>query len=215
MNMHIRLINAILVLSLIAGSSLLHAGGKNETAITNWLVIINNPGACAGNAEGFPCTEADIFGPAFTEPPPANTNPTMATVCFGTGSSVQANGRGTFVSRFAEGSNYGCFFPDGSAMGLIDASSAEVHMVLQEHGYSKKSGAGLEEQVAQFEGGCNPDCTDSQFTIHLPAAADGEGVSTTSLYWFADGSMIGGTSSTLMRHDDGIQLVVHTRLNDD
>lgn len=207
---------AILALLLCSGLALAGGiGGKNETAATNWLVIINDPGACAHS----PCEEGDIFGPAFADPPPDDTNPTKATVCYLTGQSVQANGRATFAGRFAEGTNYGCFFPDGSAYGLMDADAAEVHMVLQEHGYSLKSGYGLEMQVAYFEGMCNPECNDTQFTIHSPGDVDGNGVSVSNIYRFDDGSLIDDTTSTLVRESDdgqgGIRMINHTRLEED
>jgi len=178
------------------------AGGKNETAVTIWLVIINDPGACPGE----PCMEEDIFGSL-------PDNPTKATVCYLTGQSVQANGRATFAGRFGEGTNYACFFPDADpAYGLMDPDAAEVHVVLQEHGYALKSGSGLEEQVSYFEANCTPACTDSQFTVHVAGAADADGKSMTKMYDFNDGSMLKGTTSTLTREESGIRMVVHTRL---
>jgi len=199
---HLGLKMALVFLTLLFCSGLALAGGKNETATTIWLVIINDPSACSGE----PCSEADIFG---TVP----ANPTKATVCYLTGQSVQANGRATFAGRFGEGTNHGCFFPGSDpAFGLMDADMAEIHAVVQEHGYALKSGSGLEDQVSYFEGNCTPACTDSQFTIHLPGSADGDGKSMTMMYRFADGSMLKGTTSTLTREDSGIRMVVHTRL---
>jgi len=195
---------ALAILALLLCSGLALAGGKNETAATNWVVIINDPGACAHS----PCEEGDIFGSL-------PDNPTMATVCYLTGQSVQANGRATFAGRFAEGTNFGCFFPFADpAMGLMDADAAEIHMVLQEHGWSLKSGYGLEEQVAYFMGECNPDCVDTQFTIHSPGDADA-GVSVSNIYRFNDGSMVDGATSTLIREDGGIRMINHTRLGED
>lgn len=196
---------ALAILALLLCSGLALAGGKNETAATNWVVIINDPGACSGT----PCTEGDIFG-SWPE------NPTKATVCYLTGQSVQANGRATFAGRFGEGTNYGCLeIFDGPIMGLMDAEAAEVHMILQEHGWSLKSGYGLEAQVAYFEGMCNPECNDTQVTIHTPAAADGYGVSVSNVYRFGDFSMVDGATSTLIRGNGGFRLITHTRLDED
>jgi hypothetical protein len=196
---------ALAILALLLCSGLALAGGKNETAATNWVVIINDPGACAHS----PCTEGDIFGswPA---------NPTLATVCYLSGQSVQASRRATFAGRIGEGTNYGCLeIFDGDLLGLMDADAAEAHMVLQEHDWSLESGYGLEEQVSYFLGGCNPDCVDTQFAIHSPGDADADGVSVSNVYRFADESMVDGATSTLIRGDGGIRLVTHTRLDED
>jgi hypothetical protein len=199
------IIRTFTYLTLLFCSGLALAGGKNETAASNWLVIINNPGACPQ----VPCTEEDIFGP-WPE------NPTLATVCYLTGQSVQANGRATFAGRFAEGTNYGCLeIFDGDLYGLMNADAAEIHGVLQEHGWSLKSGYGLEEQVSYFLGGCNPDCVDTQFTIHSPGDADAYGVSVSNVYRFADESMVDGATSTLIREEGGIRMITHTRLDED
>jgi hypothetical protein len=196
---------ALAILALLLCSGLALAGGKNETAATNWVVIINDPGACSGT----PCSEEDIFG-SWPE------NPTSATVCYLTGQSVQANKRATFAGRFGEGTNYGCLeIFAGPIMGLMDADAAEVHMILQEHGWSLKSGRGLEAQVAYFEAYCNPECNDTQVTIHTPGDADADGVSVSSVYRFGDFSMVDGATSTLIRGNGGFRLITHTRLEED
>jgi len=200
---------ALAILTLLLCSGLALAGGKNETAVTNWVVIINNPGYCSGFPDDS-CTEEEIFG-SWPE------NPAMATVCYLTGQSVQANGRATFAGRIGEGTNYGCLeiFPGAPPMGLMDADAAEIHMILQEHGWSLKSGRGLEAQVAYFEAYCNPECNDTQVTIHRPAAADADGVSVSSVYRFGDFSMVDGATSTLIRGNGGFRLITHTRLEED
>ena len=188
---------------LLLFSSMAWAGKTNEIAATNWLIVVNNPAACSGS----PCSEADIFGPAFD--PTTPTNPTMAAVCYLTGQSVQANGRATFAGRFAEGTLHGCFFPVVPAVPLVDAMAAEFHIVVQEHGYSLPAGDGLEDQVAYFLGACNPDCTDTQFAIHVP---NGMASGTSNVYRF-DGSMVAGGVSTIIREADGVRVVTHTRLD--
>jgi hypothetical protein len=198
-------ITRLVLLMLLLFTSAVYAGGKNETAVTNWVVIINDPSACSES----PCTEGDVFG-SFPD------NPTMATVCYLTGQSVQANGRATFAGRFGEGTNYGCLeIFAGDLYGLMDADVAEIHMVLQEHGWSLESGEGLEMQVAYFEGGCNPECNDTQVTIHSPGDADGDGVSVSNVYRFADFSMVDGAASTLVREEGGFRLITHTRLDEE
>jgi hypothetical protein len=175
---------------------------EGNRSVTIWLVVINYPEACAS----MPCSEDDVFGSV-----PAN--PTKATVCYLTGQVVRPNGRAVFAGQLAAGSNHGCFFPeDMNPYNLSDAARAEVHIVVQEHGEPLPGGAGLEEQVTQFMGGCNPDCMDPQFATHV-AADSVEGVSTSPLQRFSDESEISRSKSTLTRGKFGITVVVNTRLD--
>lgn len=74
--------------------------------------------------------------------------------------SAQANGRLTLAGRLGEETAHGCLFGPG----LLDAAEAEIHVVVQEHGWSLPAGAGREEQIAFFQGNCN-----RQFPVnHLP-----------------------------------------------
>ena len=203
------------LLTLLLFTSAAIAGGKNgknETAVTVWLVIFNNPDACEV-PEGMPCSEHDIF-----------YNPAaMADVCYLAGQSVQANGRMNLSGRFAEDTIHGCFF----GIGLMNADEAEIHSVLQQHGWALESGDGLEDQIGEFLGNCNPDeatgpepenygsCVDSQVTIHQPAAADAYGVSVSDVYRFTDFSMVEHANTMLTREADGIRFSWHTRLEED
>jgi len=196
--------------------------GKNETAVTVWLVIFNVPSACVDEIEGEDppfdpgdCSEYDIF----------YNYDAMADLCYLAGQSVQANGRMSISGRFAEGSDHGC--PFGIGNGLIDADAAEIHSVLQEHGWALESGDGLEDQIGKFLGNCNPDeatgflpedygsCVDSQVSIHLPANANTDGESVSDVYRFADFSMVEGANTMLTREVDGIRFSWHTRLGED
>ena len=206
------------LLTLLIFTSAVFAGGKNgknETAVTIWLVFFNDPSACVEDQpphDPGDCTEYDIF-----------YNPdAMADVCYLAGQSVQANGRMSISGRFAEGSDHGC--PFGIGNGLIDADAAEIHSVLQEHGWALESGDGLEDQIGEFLGNCNPDgatgpepenygsCVDSQVTIHQPSGAD---VTVRDVYRFADFSMVEGANTMLTREADGIRFSWHTRLAED
>lgn len=216
------------LLTLLVFTSAVFAGGKNETAVTVWLVIFNDPSACVDEIEGEDppfdpgdCSEYDIFyNPAV-----------MADVCYLAGQSVQANGRMSLSGRFAEGTNHGCLWLDGGpGPGLVYADDAEIHSVLQQHGWSLKSGDGLEDQIGEFLGRCNPDgatgpepenygsCVDSQFTIHQ--AVDGESESVSDGYFFPPDmftppAMVKGANSMLKRESDGIRFSWHTRLAED
>ena len=206
------------LLTLLLFTSAAIAGGKNgknETAVTVWLVIFNDPSACVEDQpphDPGDCSEYDIF----------YTPDAMADVCYLAGQSVQANGRMTLSGRFAEDTSHGCFF----GIGLMDADVAEIHNVLQQHGWSLESGDGLEEQVGEFLGNCNPDgatgpepenygsCVDSQFSVHKSANAVA-GVSVSDVYRFMDASMVEGANSMLKRETDGIRFSLHTRLAED
>jgi len=213
MNNRFGITRTLALLTLLLFTCAAAAGGKNETAVTIWLVIFNDPSACVEDQpphDPGDCTEWDIF-----------YNPgAMADVCYLAGQSVQANGRMSLSGRFAEDTSHGCFF----GLGLMDADGAEVHSVLQQHGWALKSGDGLEDQIGEFLGNCNPvaatgpepenygSCVDSQVTIHQPTGAD---VTVRDVYRFADFSMVEGANTMLTREADGIRFSWHTRLDED
>ena len=198
------------VLKIIPFAALIVANGmvqadisydEDNRGVTNWLVIINNPEACAS----IPCTEADVFGSL-----PAN--PSKSTVCYLTGQVVRNNGKAVFAGRLGVGNTHGCFFPDDpNPYGLLDPARASVHIIVQEHGRVLPGGEGLEEQVSQFQGACNPDCVDTQVAFHEAIDAV-EGVSISPMQDFVDETEIPNSASTLMRGKFGITVVVNTRL---
>jgi len=205
MNMRSRVLKIILFAVLIIVNGMVHADDldyvETNRSVTIWLVVINYPEACTS----VPCTEADIFGSI-----PAN--PTKTSVCYLTGQVVRNNGKGVFAGQLGAGTNHGCFFPeDPNPYGLMDAARAEVHLVVQEHGSPLPGGEGLEEQVSQFQGGCNTECVDTQFATHVAADAV-EGVSTSPMQDFFDGSEIWKSKSTLTRDRLGITVVANTKL---
>ena len=188
---------AVILLAAVLGlPQLAFADGGGKRAVTNWLVFFNNPSACATA----PCTDADLFVPG---------NPAQVTICYLTGQVVYGQRKATFAGRFAEGTNYGCFYPGTiSPYGLEDADDTEVHVVAQEHGRALKPGRGLEEQVAYFQGACNPVCEDTQFAIHAAQRSDAVGI-----FRFSDGSQVPKAASTIFREGDGIRVIFHTRFN--
>ena len=191
----------------VASGMALASGGEiwyadENRSVTTWLVVVNYPEACASS----PCTEGDIFG-ALPD------NPTKATVCYLTGQVVRQNGKAVFAGRLGEGTSHGCFFPmDPNPLGLKDAMRAEIHVILQEHGAPLRPAAGREMQVTIIEAGCNPDCMDTQFAIHVPGDAV-DGKSWSYVQRFADGSMVSGARSTLFREKTGVSVVTDTRLD--
>jgi hypothetical protein len=195
----------VVLAAFIACPAMVLAAGNNQVAATNWLVIFNNPEGCATS----PCSGADVVVNIGTAEDPILTNPAEVSICYFTGQVIQANGRATFAASFAVGQTYGCFHPLGDLFGLAHVN-AEVHVVLQEHGAARKSGKGLEDQVAYFEGACNPGCADTQFAVHVPDPDTDETV--VPMQSASDGSAVRRSASTLIREGGGIRVINHTRV---
>jgi len=121
-------------------------------AYTLWLVVINNPEACANT----PCTAPDIFNPA-----------TESQVRFAAGHVAGGSGRGTFAGSVKEGTLSG-WLPDRS---FEDASSVEVHLVINDHG--PKLPEFMPGMIHTYRGGCSDA---SPFPAIFPptALADGD-----------------------------------------
>ena len=190
---------------LMVASGIVYAGitfSDLDLAVTNWLVVVNYPEACAS----MPCTEEDIFGSL-------PDNPTHATVCFLTGQIVRPNGKAIFSGRLGDGTSHGCFFPmDPNPLGLKDAMRAEIHVIVQEHGAPKQGRAGRARQLTIVGSDCNPDCVDTQFATHVAADAV-DGVSTSRMQRFSDESVVARSVSTLFRERSGIRVVSETKLD--
>lgn len=193
MRKHISLGLAALIACLFYASA--STAGNNETAITTWAVIFNHPGECEDVIDQG-CGEADF-----------EVEAVEAEFCLLAGQSVQANNRVTLAGQVAEGP--GCEL----GIGLIEADTAEIHMVLQEHGTSLPVGPGRDGQVAFFDGNCNPLCPLTQFAVHDPDAAV-NGVSVSPVQRTDENeSEVAGSRSTLYREEGGIRMVNHTRLD--
>lgn len=147
-------------------------------AVTVWYVIFNAPEACSDA-----CGEDDLFingdpsqGFNFDQ-----INAARISVVFGgDGDVVNPGGRLALDGGLAEGEvptgtmqvvighpDDGALVP-GPVTGLEDASGAEVHIVLQDHGTAHEDPDLLASQLSGFQTACNPECTDIQFAVHLP-----------------------------------------------
>lgn len=147
--------------------------------VTMWYVIFNQPAACSDGV----CGEDDIFlggdpsqGFDFTQ-----INAAEVSVVFGgDGAVVNPGGRLALNGGLAEGAvpsgenqvvigraEDGALVP-GPVTGLQDATGAEVHVVLQDHGPAQADPDLLAAQMSGFNTACNPVCTDIQFAMHLP-----------------------------------------------
>jgi hypothetical protein len=143
-------------------------------AVTLWIVVFNDPGACATS----PCTDVDLFNPDV-----------MPDVLFGSGNVVGGSEKITLGYHRNAGDNSGSIADlfgmptnDGEPWGLIDPREAEIHYVVRSHGPLVP--AKMPEQINSFEGGCvddhlppgdsdelnldEGDCQDIQFVINQP-----------------------------------------------
>ena len=131
---------------------------------TVWWVVFNEPGACGTN----PCALPDLFVPAV-----------KADVLYAAGNVIGGNGTGNFGAYLSEGDDSGSIaslFGLPAAEGLIDAETAEVHLIARSHG--PKIPGQVNDQINSFGGGCSVElaggavpvnvgeCSDIQFSIH-------------------------------------------------
>lgn len=123
-------------------------------AYTLWLVVINNPEACAAS----PCTGADIF----------QNDATGSQVLYGGDGDVAGDsGELTLSGSLSEGSVEGWL----GNRDFEDAETAQIHLVLNDHG--PELAEFMPGMIETYRGGCSDD---SPFPEIFPATAlaDGE-----------------------------------------
>jgi hypothetical protein len=145
-----------------------------EHAFTVWYVIFNDPEACNGGA----CGEDDIF----SAPGVFNTEQIAAArisvVWGGSGGVSNSAGRlsldgGLAIGEVPSGAGQVLIgrATDGALVGLgvvtgLEHPGAEIHLIIQDHGEAHEDPALLAAQTSSFQGACNPDCEDVQFSVH-------------------------------------------------
>lgn len=154
-------------------------------AYTYWWVVFNDPSKCAVD---FECGPADLFN----DP----TNPALGfntdqidkvgiSVLGGNGEIANNGGRAMFTGTLFADTGLGhevvigpdgLFVDGGSLLQSGSVMTAEIHIVLRDHGPAL-SGADLAEQLMTFAGNCTPltsggigtgdhPCDEPQFAIH-------------------------------------------------
>ena len=112
--------------------------------VTLWWVFFNNPKACVGDV----CAPSDLANP--------DVNGSLQ---YGGGYLVGINGRADFSGYLGVGDNTGYFilFPTmpNPAPGLVNPKSAEIHLVIRDHGPASSDPAILQQQLTIFGGGCS------------------------------------------------------------
>jgi hypothetical protein len=108
--------------------------------VTLWVVVFNNPAACATD----PCTFADMGNPE-----------AQGDFLYGGGHVIGGSGRGNFGGHLAVGDTSGSGLAEigGTSLGLIDPLTAEIQLALHSHG-PKVPGKTLKAQLSSFLGGC-------------------------------------------------------------
>jgi hypothetical protein len=146
-------------------SGFIYSVGVEPSSIyTLWWVVFNNPAGCDG-----PCDLADVLA---TVGDNANDNPANIGVFYGGGKQIGPIGAVGIGSTLREGDTTYCVAAgDGpfSALcnPLVDANTAEVHMVVRSHG-SMVPGQ-LQAQVSSFTGGCGVNaCANVTAAIFAP-----------------------------------------------
>jgi hypothetical protein len=121
------------------------------TVVTAWWVFFNNPKKCATT----PCSVADLSN--------AEVQPSLVNA---TGRIVGADGTADFGAFKSVGDTTGAF----TGSGLLNASKAEIHLVVRSHGPAILDDAQtLSQQLSIFNGGCPPNtCANLQVSIHQP-----------------------------------------------
>lgn len=133
-----------------AVSGFIYSVGVEPSSIyTLWWVVFNNPAGCDG-----PCDLADVLA---TVGENANNNPANIGLFYGGGKQVGVIGAVGFGATLREGDTSYCVAAgDGPFAALcnplVDANTAEVHMVVRSHGSMVPGQLGA--QMSKFTGGC-------------------------------------------------------------
>jgi len=120
-----------------------HTSGLTPgTADTVWWVFFNNPSACKHGMFGARCGLGDVL-----------TNPaSLPSVQFAAGHVIGGDGVGNYGAYFSAGATPDCAGFGLPCNGLLDARTADVHVVIRTHGDAIP---GLvDEQISSFNGGC-------------------------------------------------------------
>ncbi len=125
-------------------------------ATTNWFVVFNDPGQCTDGV----CGEDDVRAAATG----ANNNPQVG-VHFATGH-VAGSSRWRSAASLREGDVSGLVF----GLPLVDAMTAEIHIVIRSHGPAANLVPGeLAGAIGSLNGGCAINtCGDAQAAEFKP-----------------------------------------------
>lgn len=128
-------------------------GLEDGHVYTLWMVMINNPEACAAS----PCTPPEILG---------NSDELQSEVTWGDGIIMSEEGRAEFTTYIPAGEVQEAWFGNG----LTNPTGAEVHLIINDHGELIPDMAA--NMLNTYRGGCTDDSLPPPFPD--TAKADGE-----------------------------------------
>ena len=226
------------ILLTLLGSVDAGARGNKQRAVTLWWVIFNEPDNCVTSpGSAIQCGAQDIFGQDYLDsiadgtPDPTQIEPNLASVpgvIYASGDITEKNGRVAMAASIyrspsaASGEALGPLGPGsvdplGLKTAFVNPQTAEVHLVLRDHG-RVIHGAAI-EQITNF---LEPYCTDPLLLWDMGGdnlcqdvqaavfAANQSGAA--NVFELANPDQIRGTAH-LLRNGDMIQAVVNTRLH--
>ena len=178
------------------------AKADNQSAVTGWWVVFNNPENCIDNCDGPDLGIAAVNG----------------CVQHGTGAVTTKGTRTLDLVATINDTELTCLAGPG---GPLNPSGAEVHFIVRTHGAAAVDDPEiLISQITTVGGGCGLDvCSDVQFARHL-AGEDGVVLwhptvtNLTDAGFDADlaGTEVDGSFTDLARNSDSMTIMVHTAL---
>jgi hypothetical protein len=168
-----RLLVAVALVGLLSAVLVSRAGAATQT--TRDVTLIADPTVTVGTST-LTRTASRISMSLQTSRLPAGhavtvwwmvVNPDAAapSVLYAAGHVIDASGMAEFGGSLREGDTKGLVsLPGLSTAGLLDATGADVYLVVRDHGPAKR---GLVKQQTHTFDVCNPTCTDLQMSVHL------------------------------------------------
>lgn len=121
--------------------------------VTVWIVVFNNPQACATS----PCTADDRFN-----------DDVDAHAVYGAGHVIGGNGTAGYGVHLHVGDASREDLWNQGRPALTDPFGAEIHLILRTHG--QKQPGSVHDQIHSANLGCHPTCQNVQFSIHVQGA---------------------------------------------
>lgn len=120
-------------------------------AVTIWWVIFNKPENCEHGEGPYRCGAGDL-------PPFGGDDSAMTSVVYAAGH-VMGQGNDNWAGHLSTGDTKGALWGPG----LVDPLSADVHLIVHDHGQALPE---MTDDMIHNFGFCNPDCVDLQFSVH-------------------------------------------------
>ena len=120
--------------------------------VTVWWIIFNDPQNCTHPESGLRCGPGDL--PAF-----GGDDSALTSVVYAAGHVIGGAGRATFAGELAYGDTSGALWGPG----LVNPTSADIHLLVRDHGLLRPQQIG--DGIHDY-GTCDPACVDVQYSPH-------------------------------------------------